>query len=150
VPPIGDWGPKSFGARLAKELNAAAQQPSDFWHQLDEHLSLSTYLFQIHPPESGSAGSLSLLPAGWRHPARFEAYAEAVQSFDWEDLYVSFRGKEFFDWMRARLLQSADVVLVDSRTGVTEMGGVCARQLADVVVAFCAPNTQNVDGVARM
>src|SRR6185503_9462694 len=39
-----------------------------------------------------------------------------------------------------------DVVLVDSRTGVTEMGGVCAYQLADVVVLLCAPNYQNLEG----
>jgi tetratricopeptide (TPR) repeat protein len=44
----------------------------------------------------------------------------------------------------------ADVVLIDSRTGLTEMGGVCTRQLADVVVSFAAPNIQNLMGVVRM
>src|SRR5690242_12541020 len=44
----------------------------------------------------------------------------------------------------------ADVVLIDSRTGVTEMGGVCTRQMADAVISFCAPNWQNLDGVARI
>ena len=154
VAPIGEWGPKSFRERIAEELNATLQQPADFWAHLDEHLSLSTYLFPIHSPQpnaaAGPTAGLWLLPAGWRHKERFEAYAEAVQAFDWEDFYISFRGKEFFDWMRARLLQQADVVLVDSRTGVTEMGGVCTRQLADVVVSFCAPNGQNLEGVAKM
>jgi hypothetical protein len=42
------------------------------------------------------------------------------------------------------------VVLIDSRTGVTEMGGVCTRQMADAVISFCAPNWQNLDGVARI
>jgi hypothetical protein len=48
----------------------------------------------------------------------------------------------------ASLLRSdiADVVLIDSRTGVAEMSGVCTRQLADVVVMLCAPNDKNLEG----
>ena len=147
--PVEEWAPKSFRERMVRELQAGVAQLPSYAQQLDAHLSLATYLFPIH--EQGADGSgLWLLPAGWRQGDRFEAYAEAVQSFDWENFYTSYRGKEFFDWMRTKLLTIADVVLIDSRTGVTEMSGVCARQLADVVVAFCAPNGQNVDGVAKM
>src|SRR5262245_45938097 len=79
----------------------------------------------------------------------FTAYADAVQDFDWLDFIASFEGKEYFAWMR-RQLSTFDVALIDSRTGVTEMGGICTRLMADAVVAFCAPNNQNVDGVARI
>ena len=70
----------------------------------------------------------------------------------WEDYYASYAGSPYFDWLRAQLTAPdvADIVLVDSRTGITEMGGVCTRQLADVVVSFCAPNLQNLYGVAQM
>ena len=73
-------------------------------------------------------------------------YVEAVQSFDWSEFYRDFHGEAFFEWLRGQLLDelAADVVLIDSRTGATEMGGVCTRQLADVVVAFCVPNVQNL------
>ena len=36
------------------------------------------------------------------------------------------------------------------RTGVPDMSGVCTRQLADVIVVFCAPNDQNPGGVETM
>ncbi|HKE24657.1 MAG TPA: TIR domain-containing protein, partial [Bryobacteraceae bacterium] len=49
-----------------------------------------------------------------------------------------------------QLMGAADIVLIDSRTGVAEMSGVCTRQLADVVVCLCAPNDQNLDGVEMM
>jgi hypothetical protein len=39
------------------------------------------------------------------------------------------------------------VVLIDSRTGVTEMSGICTHVLPDSVVSFIAPNRQNIDGV---
>ncbi|WP_441290222.1 KGGVGR-motif variant AAA ATPase [Sorangium sp. KYC3313] len=114
---------------------------------------LSHSLYPIRSPGRGSdGGSLSLLPAGWRAGARFKMYAEAVQRFDWAEFYAAYQGEAYFEWMRRQLLREevADVVLIDSRTGVTEMGGVCTRQLADVVVCLCASNTQNLEGVARM
>src|SRR5262249_39735651 len=55
-------------------------------------------------------------------------------------------GAEFFDWMRRQLQSlSMDVVLIDSRTGMTEMGGVCTRHLADIVVSFCTPNVKTLE-----
>src|SRR5215217_1207347 len=100
----------------------------------------------------GTAGALFLLPAGWRSGDRFATYAEAVQNFGWSEMYSLYEGEAYFEWLRAQLLANdiADVVLIDSRTGVTEVGGICSRQLADVVVAFCVPNIQNLRGIETM
>jgi hypothetical protein len=65
-------------------------------------------------------------------------------------LYTRCHGEQFFEWLRQSVDSAYDVVLVDSRTGVTEMGSVCTRQLADAVVSFCAPNISNLHGVAGM
>jgi predicted acylesterase/phospholipase RssA len=115
----------------------------------DEHLPpMSDYVTPIHAGNASGAG-LWLLSAGWRQN-RFPEYARAVQNFDWDEFYNSFSGEAYFEWMRRQFSSLADVILIDSRTGVTEMGGVCARQLADVVLSFCAPNFQNLDGVSKM
>jgi hypothetical protein len=103
------------------------------------------------PSPSGAAplkkpGKLQFLGAGRRAGANFAAYAEAVQSFDWSELYAEKDGLNFFMWLREQLLKEADVVLIDSRTGVTEMGGIATRLLADVVVSLIAPNKQNLEG----
>jgi MinD-like ATPase involved in chromosome partitioning or flagellar assembly len=131
--------------------DASAPAAEDtFRGALSSALSLRSFLFPIHGSIKGREPHLSLLPAGWRGRERFASYAEAVQAFDWQEFYSAYRGFDYFEWMKAEMARFADVVFIDSRTGVTEMGGVCARQLADVVVSFCAPNFQNVDGVARM
>ena len=39
-----------------------------------------------------------------------------------------------------------DYVLVDSRTGITEVGGLCIGPLSDQLVVFCGLNDQNVEG----
>jgi tetratricopeptide (TPR) repeat protein len=117
---------------------------------------IESYLCEIEPEIAYQKsiekphGTLRLLSAGWRSGERFAEYGEAVHAFDWANFYARFRGEEYFNWFRNQLLTLADVILVDSRTGITEMGGVCTRQLADVVVAFCAPNSQNLQGVLEM
>jgi tetratricopeptide (TPR) repeat protein len=97
-------------------------------------------------------GALWLLSAGSRNGAKFNKYAETVQDFDWEHFYTAYEGEAYFEWFRRQLLAPdlADIVLIDSRTGVAEMSGACTRQLADVIVMMCAPNDQNLDGVERM
>ncbi|HEX6704499.1 MAG TPA: NB-ARC domain-containing protein [Albitalea sp.] len=119
---------------------------------LDESLpSIAPLLVPLHDG-SDSPGRLRMLTAGCRSEERFGDYAEAVQEFDWTGFYAGFQGAAYFEWLRRQLTTQAgaDLVLVDSRTGVTEMSGVCTRQLADVVVTFCAPNDQNLQGVAMM
>lgn len=105
-------------------------------------------------PNTPEGGSVDLMSSGRRHPHEaYAQYALNVRAFDWQDFFHNWQGGGFFDWLRRALTdrqldpQNAyDVVLVDSRTGVTEMGGVCAYQLADVAVLLCAPNYQNMDG----
>lgn len=150
-----------------------------FEEAVDDLRPVEKFLFPIHPPSPSnpSGGELWLFPAGWRaskKPAseanptfddRFSKYAATVQDFGWSDFYARYEGQAFFDWFRSRLLagpppdltlsenvprRGFDVILIDSRTGVTEVGGVCTRQLADVVVSFCAPNYQNLTGAERM
>jgi len=101
------------------------------------------------PSIEGREPGLWLLSAGARGE-RFEQYADHVHSFDWSAFYLKQDGDIFFRWLRTELLNFADIVLVDSRTGVTEMSGVCTRDLADLVVSMCAPNDSNLDGVIRM
>lgn len=97
-------------------------------------------------------GRLSLLPAGRRgkESKYFSDYARRVQQFDWFDFYKRWEGERYFEWFRRQVKEQFDVILVDSRTGVNEMSGVCTYQLADVVVMFVAANDQNLKGVQRM
>jgi len=101
-------------------------------------------------PSTAAGGSVHLMLAGCREPEeKLRSYAQAVRSFDWQDFFDNWSGAQFFTWLRKQLTDPQggyDVVLVDSRTGVTEMGGVCAYQLADVAVMLCAANYQNLEG----
>lgn len=109
-----------------------------------------------------AGGRLDILPAGQRQePEQLARYALNLRTFDWQDFYFNWKGDLFFEWLRRSLVAGGpaaeggggaryDLVLVDSRTGVTEMGGICGYQLADVIVMLCAANHQNVQGTDAM
>jgi len=91
--------------------------------------------------------SIWLMPAG-RHTQA--GYAEKLYSIDWKDLYDNHDGFLMFEDMRfqwERHPANFDYVLIDSRTGHTDVGGICTRQLPDSVVVMFLPNAQNIEGL---
>ncbi len=124
---------------------------------------LDNFTYEIHPRSSQNPGELLLITAGrrvrevsasddqpYQFTDEFGAYADHVRAFGWDDFYLNWDGEQFFNWFYEKTLKRAEVVLIDSRTGVAEMSGVCTYQLADVVVMFVAPNNQNVDGTKKI
>jgi hypothetical protein len=111
--------------------------------------TLGNYILAARSVAGTRGGSVDLLTAGSRAPADKQTeYAQRVRNFDWQDFFFNWKGDRFFDWLRQQWQgpNGYDAVLVDSRTGVTEMGGVCTYQLADAAVLLCAPNHQNLQG----
>ncbi len=124
----------------------ASQSHSEFPFPVEP---LANFIMPIYK-ENLSGGSLAIIPAGRRGESNFTRYTNQVRSFDWNDFYMNWNGEQFFEWFRGEAEAKFDIILIDSRTGVTEMSGVCNYQLADVVILFVAPNQQNIDGVVRI
>src|SRR5690606_118748 len=115
-----------YKEKMCQEIEAATEEDLPFIKPSD--LALEVY------PDAPGEGKLYLLTAGRRSRDHFSEYANSVLSFDWKEFYDKWDGELYFEWFRRRLNEMADIVLVDSRTGVTEMGGVCTYHFADVVV----------------
>ncbi|MEV7285350.1 AAA family ATPase [Streptomyces sp. NPDC093252] len=132
-------------------MSMASSEPVDGTDgEEDAFRDLDRYLSTVYPPRS-DGGRLDLLAAGRRlTDDQINRYGAELRRFDWQDFYFVWSGELFFEWFRRTCAERYDIVLVDSRTGVTELGGVCAYQLADTVVTLCAPNLQNLDGTAWM
>lgn len=113
----------------------------------------SSYAFPVSVARK-RVGTLRLLTVGRRHGDANARYADAVRSFDWEEFYEQWAGDSYFEFLRKELDGdrttgldgAADIVLLDSRTGVTEHGGVCTHHLADLVVTLTAANDLNTSG----
>ncbi len=95
--------------------------------------------------ELAKVGRLWVMPAGKRE----SSYSTLLQSIDWDALYAEHNGYLMFEDLKEQWQQAfdPDYVLLDSRTGHTDVGGICTRQLPDAVVLLFFPNDQNLRGL---
>ena len=73
-------------------------------------------------------------------------YARRLAAFDWNNFFAD-GGGEFVEKLRNSWRSDFDIVLVDSRTGFSDIGGICTIQLPDIVVAMFTANFQSLYGV---
>ncbi|MEV4617419.1 effector-associated domain EAD1-containing protein [Asanoa sp. NPDC049573] len=90
--------------------------------------------------------SVSLMTSG-RQDAD---YPGRVLDFDWSAFFAQHGGGEFFERLRDEWLAEYDFVLIDSRTGITDIGGICTIALPDMIVPVFVANNQNIDGVVEV
>lgn len=117
------------------------------WNSGDVAPDLTAHIGPVEHPNR-AAGELWLLQAG-----RFDSdYPHLVTNFPWERFYGEARGYAFMEYLRSSLLEGdgkwrgADVVLIDSRTGLTDVSSICTAQLPDVLIMLFALHTQGIEG----
>ncbi len=93
-------------------------------------------------------GKLWIMPAGKKDAA----YNACRTKLDWAELYESDLGEAFVENWKAAISRHCrpDYVFVDSRTGLTDVAGICTLHLPDLVVMLFGLNEQNVGGVAAV
>ncbi|MGR3218365.1 MAG: KGGVGR-motif variant AAA ATPase, partial [Candidatus Anammoxibacter sp.] len=108
-------------------VDIAADFKANNYRKIDEK-KFESYLV-THPENE----KLRLLPTG--NLEKDKEYAEKFTAIEWDKLFG--KGKQagyiLFELIRAELLKyNPDFVLIDSRTGITDIGGVCCVQLPEV------------------
>jgi MinD-like ATPase involved in chromosome partitioning or flagellar assembly len=91
--------------------------------------------------DAGTA--LSLITSG---RATDSKYSENLERFDWHSLFAK-GGGEFLESLREHWRRDFRMVLIDSRTGLSDSGGICTIQLPDVVIPMFTANHQSLYGV---
>lgn len=101
--------------------------------------------FIYETPIDDATGRLFVMSAGKSDAG----YDHRFKSIDWKSLYNNQGGYLLFEDIKAQWneLISPDYVLIDSRTGHTDVSGICTRQLPDSVILFFFPNEQNRRGL---
>lgn len=97
-----------------------------------------------------SGGVLQLIPAG--NYGAPDKYYKALSELDWNRLLRTEEGLSFwFDLLsRIEAQFSPDVFLIDSRTGITEVGGLCTQILPDTVLLLSSTSPESLAGTRRM
>ena len=104
---------------------------------------INNYIYKSSLKDTSKA--LWVMPAGNRD----EKYPSRLNSINWKKLYEDKSGFLLLEDMKAQWKDylNPDYVLIDSRTGHTDVGGICTRQLPDAVVCLFFPNQQNLLGL---
>jgi tetratricopeptide (TPR) repeat protein len=141
-----------FDAFLPKSKNK--ESPAGFAEYLETCL-------QYGPPQAldgfvhtckgkpNDKGKTWLMPAGrYGEPG----YLSFLNDKTWNDFYSQQDGYKILENLRGHIIAQyqPDYVLIDSRTGLSEIGGIATHQLADIVVLVFNLNEQNLAGAKRV
>ncbi len=126
-----------FSSRALPENRADSGEAEKAFEEVRRTFELDKKLIEVLP-------NLKLLKAGNEN----EQYANRVRSFQWEEFHDSY--SSFFTHFRRYLSTEFDFVLIDSRTGLTDTGGICTRVMPEKLVGVFAPNHQNIEGLKKV
>jgi tetratricopeptide (TPR) repeat protein len=109
--------------------------------------TVEKYIFRSETFDA-AGGCVWLMSAGKQDPA----YSAKLHAIDWQHLYDKHAGFLLFEDLKAQWKEtlSPDYVFIDSRTGHTDEGGICTRQLPDAVCFLFFPNDQNLVGLSTL
>ena len=91
-------------------------------------------------------GKLDFLSAGRQN----RDYSAAVASLDWDNFYDRLGGGRFFRAMRDDMKRNYDYVLIDSRTGLSDVADICTIELPDVLTVCFTLSDQSIEGAAQV
>ncbi|MFC9318470.1 FxSxx-COOH system tetratricopeptide repeat protein [Streptomyces nigra] len=99
-----------------------------------------------------------VIPLDWKFPGggrldyvspgtQNKEYLSAYSQFDWmRFLDHTWHGPVFVRALKHELTQNYDYVLIDSRTGLSDVSDVCTVLLPDALVVAFTPSSQGMDG----
>lgn len=124
-----------------------AQRAED-WHR--DYARIQPHAVSLTPESLGwefpQGGTLDFVSAGRQN----REYSATVSTFDWDNFYDRFGGGHFFDALRDDMKANYDYVLIDSRTGLSDIADICTVHLPDVLVDCFTLSDQSIDGAASV
>ncbi|NBM17548.1 FxSxx-COOH system tetratricopeptide repeat protein [Streptomyces sp. GC420] len=91
-------------------------------------------------------GSLDFLSAGRQN----RDYSATLVGIDWDVFYNRFGGGQFLDALREDMRRHYDYVLIDSRTGLSDIADICTVQMPDVLVVCFTLSDQSIYGASAV
>jgi len=91
---------------------------------------------------------LHFITAGKRD--KVSDYFGKVSGLDLEAFYSDKNGGFFIESLRNEWKQKYDFILIDSRTGITDLGGICTVQLPDILVLLFTATNQSLQGTVEV
>ncbi len=140
-----DWDLEAPGLQFYFQSRMAAQNPPGLVEFIRDYVegkqpSWRNYIASVSFNKIGPP--LLFMQAGHFD----ESYAQRLQSLDWETLYSEHNLGNFLEQVRNEWKEALDFIFIDSRTGITDIEGICTIQLPDLLVLPLTANEQSLSG----
>ena len=89
---------------------------------------------------------LSLITSGIKD----ETYLENLKKFNVAEFYENNNGGQIIEKLREEWKENFDFIFIDSRTGVTDIGGICTIQFPDILVTLFTTTNQGLEGTMEV
>ncbi|MFC1405968.1 MULTISPECIES: FxSxx-COOH system tetratricopeptide repeat protein [Streptacidiphilus] len=116
----------------------------DGWHR--EFATVRRHATSLNWSMFQEGGRLDLLPAG---QVRSD-YAATVAAINWDHFYAELDGSKFFQAMRTDMRAHYDYVLIDSRTGLSDIADICTVEMPDDLVVCFTLSDQSIEGASAI
>jgi tetratricopeptide (TPR) repeat protein len=90
------------------------------------------------------SGTLDIVSAG----RLGRNYSTVLSGFNWDNFYHRLGGGLLFSAMRDDMRRHYDYTLIDSRTGLSDIAGICTVRFPDTVVNCFTLSSQSIEGAA--
>jgi tetratricopeptide (TPR) repeat protein len=114
------------------------------WHR--EYAQIWRHAISLNWNQFPEGGTLDFVSAGRQN----RDYSSALTAIDWDNFYDRLSGGRFLDALRAEMKAHYDYVLIDSRTGMSDVADICTVTLPDVLVTCFTLNDQSIEGAATV
>lgn len=118
-----------------KSINLDIGDEEVLFRNIFNNIKLSQFVIKTDIP------SLYLLTAGQLD----DAYRSKVRDFQWETLYN--KAPWLIRFLAELLSKQYEYILIDSRTGLTDISGICTKVMPEKLVVVFTPNRQSICGV---
>lgn len=129
---------EDFQSKIEDIENPFEYPDREQWESLWDSIDFDKYILKTNIP------NLHMVKAG----AYNDGYAGRVHSFDWQKLFD--QAPWLFAVFSEQLSKQYDYVLIDSRTGVSDVSGICTALLPEKLVLVFTPNRQSLRGVLQI
>ncbi|RAY15952.1 tetratricopeptide repeat protein [Actinomadura craniellae] len=133
------------GAEFEDDDEADAAVAERIQPVVDDCARVQRYAFSLDW-DFPDGGGLDFLSSGRQN----DYYVATLGALDWDRFYTDLRGALFFDRLRADMKRHYDYVLIDSRTGLSDIADICTVHLPDVLVDCFTLSIQGTEGAAQV
>jgi len=122
----------------------------EYSHNNNIPSNISDYVTKVYF-QNENLNNISLIAAG---NTDSKDYWSKLSSIDWSSLFYEkdSQGIAFFIDLKEKIKAELkpDFLLIDSRTGITDISGITMSILADEIVLLAANNDENIDGIKQV